>query len=144
MARYSDHGSVSLAACDTCVDLKRIDSNKSPREVVARMFLRDTQCKASGEGRREKVVIAMAVVLYSWTALREIEHITCASVVIRVRSGGSVILVTHAPRNCPLRGGVQIVLRTVHISRTGADSRALIGRYGPWDVLLSLLFILCI
>ena len=63
MARYSDHGSVSLAACDTSVDLKRIDNNKFLREVVARMFLRDTQCKANGEGRREEVAMAMAVVL---------------------------------------------------------------------------------
>ena len=64
MARYSDHGSVSLDACDTSVDLKRIDSNKFLREVVARMFLRDMQRKASGEGRREEVAIAMAIVLY--------------------------------------------------------------------------------
>jgi hypothetical protein len=63
MARYSDHGSVSLAACDTSVDLKRIDSTKFLRDVIARMFLRDTQCKASGEGRREGVAIVMAVVL---------------------------------------------------------------------------------
>jgi hypothetical protein len=61
MARYSDHGSVSLAACDTSVDLRRIDNNTFLGEVVARMLLRDTQYKANGEGRREEVAMAMSL-----------------------------------------------------------------------------------
>lgn len=59
MARYSDHGNVSLAACDTSVDLRRIDGSAVLRELLARILLRDAQCKVEDEdeSRKEEVDI---------------------------------------------------------------------------------------
>jgi hypothetical protein len=60
MARYSDHGKVSLAACDTSVDLKRIDEGRFLGTLLTRIVLRDRQCTANDdEGRKEEVAITV-------------------------------------------------------------------------------------
>lgn len=53
--------------CDAFVDLRRIDNSTFLRELTARTPLRDTQCKANGESRREGE--AMEVVLHFFGGL---------------------------------------------------------------------------
>jgi len=71
MARYSDHGSISLAACDTSVDLKRIDEDTFLRELVAIVmtFLRDAQGKADDPTKEVAMVVSCLVFKLSHVAV---------------------------------------------------------------------------
>jgi len=81
---------VSFATCETSIDLRRIDINAFLRDALARRFLRDTQCKTNGEGRREEVTIAMSVIPAVSVELRLVTDTSTARADPRARVAISV------------------------------------------------------
>jgi hypothetical protein len=75
IARYSDQGRVFWPPCDTSVDLRRIEDSTFLRELTARMFLRDMQCKANGEGRRVEDTMVVVLLFGGLVQENELTHV---------------------------------------------------------------------